>query len=226
MLLYLKGGNRRKDNPDNYRAITLSSVLLKLLERILLTRIELFDDISPPIHSVQGGFKKQQGCLITSFIVKEAIQYAKEKNSKVYACFLDVKKAFDQVWHDGLFYKLYKCGVNKTVLKTIINLYTDMTSCVKTQSHKSEWFPVLQGTRQGGVISPFLYLVYDNDLMWELDASEMGLFVHNINCGSLAVADDKLALSLSKHGMDTLIKYVTCTHLSGDTNYNHQNAWL
>ena len=142
-------------------------VLVKLRERILLTRIELFDDISPHIHSMQGGFKKQQGCLITSFIVKEGIQYTKEKNSKVYACFLDAKKAFDQVWHDGLFYKLYKCGVNRTLLKTIINLYTDMTSCVKTQSHKFEWFPALQSTRQGGVISLFLYLVYDNDLMWE-----------------------------------------------------------
>ena len=101
-----KGGGRRKDNPDNYRAITLSSVVLKLLERILLTRIELFDAIKPPIHPLQGGFKKQQGCLMTSFLVKEAIQFAKEKGSKVYACFLDVRKAFDQVWHDGLFYKL------------------------------------------------------------------------------------------------------------------------
>ena len=62
-----KGGNRRKDNPDNYRAITLSSVLHKLVESILLTCIELFDEISPPIHPLQGGFKKQQGCLMTSF---------------------------------------------------------------------------------------------------------------------------------------------------------------
>ena len=65
------------------------------------------------------------------------------------------------------------------------------------------------------VISPFLYLVYDNDLMWELEASEMGLIVHNINCGSPAVADDKLVLSLSKHGLDTLIK--TC--------YMHSSKW-
>ena len=50
-----KGGNKRKDNPDSYRAITLSSVLLKLLERILLTRIQLFDTVSPPIHAMQGG---------------------------------------------------------------------------------------------------------------------------------------------------------------------------
>ena len=129
IITLFKGGNKRKDNPDNYRAITLSSVVLKLLERILLTRIELFDDIRPPIHSLQGGFKKQQGCLMSSFLVRKAIQYAQEKGSKVYACFLDVKKAFDQVWHDGLFYKLHNCGVNKSVLSVIINLYTDMESC-------------------------------------------------------------------------------------------------
>ena len=90
IITLFKGGNKWKDNPDNYRAMTLSSVVLKLLERILLTRIELFDDIRPPIHSLQGGFKKQQGCLMSSFLVREAIQYAHEKGSKVYACFLDV----------------------------------------------------------------------------------------------------------------------------------------
>ena len=67
----------------------------------------------------------------------------------------------------------------------------------------------------GGVISPFLYLVYDNDLMWELEASEVGLIVHNINCGSPAVADDKLVLSLYKHGLDTLIKIC----------YRHSSKW-
>ena len=215
IITLFKGGNKRKDNPDNYRAITLSSVVLKLLERILLTRIELFDNIRPPIHSLQGGFKKQQGCLMSSFLVREAIQYAQEKGSKVYACFLDVKKAFDQVWHDGLFYKLHNCGVNTSVLSVIINLYTDMESCVKTQYHKSGWFPVRQGTRQGGVLSPFLYLVYDNDLIWELEESKMGMYVHGIYCGSPAVADDKLVLSLSKQGMDRMIKIC----------YNHSGIW-
>ena len=166
-----KGGNKRKDNPDNYRAITLSSVLLKLLERILLTRIELFDTIVPPIHSLQGGFKKQQGCVMTSFLVREALQYAKEKGSKVYACFLDVKKAFDQVWHEGLFYKLFKSGVNKAIVRIINNLYTDMESCVKSQSYKSEWFPVLQGTRQGGSSLSFFcirYLIMISFCSWKI----------------------------------------------------------
>ena len=67
IITLFKGGNKRKDNPDNYRAITLSSVVLKLLERILLTRIELFDDIRPPIHSLQGGSKNNRAALCHHF---------------------------------------------------------------------------------------------------------------------------------------------------------------
>ena len=150
-----KGGNKSRDDPDNYRAITLSSVILKLLERIILTRIELFDTLTPPIHPLQGGFQKNIGCLMSSFLLRESISYAKENGSKLYVCFLDVKKAFDCVWHDGLFYKLYNSGVNKTFCRLVVNMYTDMFSCVRNHGHKSSWFRVLQGTRQGGVISPF-----------------------------------------------------------------------
>ena len=45
---------------------------------------------------------------MTSFLVNESVQYAKEKNSKLYICFLDAKKAFDKVWHDGLLLKFYE----------------------------------------------------------------------------------------------------------------------
>ena len=79
ILTLFKGGNKRKDNPNNYRVITLSSVLLKLLERILLTRIEIFDTIVPPIHSLQGGFKKQQGCVMTSFLSEKHCSMRKKK---------------------------------------------------------------------------------------------------------------------------------------------------
>lgn len=61
IITLFKGGNKRKDDPDSYRAITLSSVILKLLERILLTRIQLFENITQPIHCLQGGFQKKSG---------------------------------------------------------------------------------------------------------------------------------------------------------------------
>ena len=80
-----------------------------------------------------------------------------------------------------------------------------MESCVRTQSQNSEWFPVLQGTREGGVISPFLFLVNTNELLWELDNSGFGMCVLNIKCGSPAVADDMLLMSLSKFGLDQML---------------------
>lgn len=61
IITIFKGGNKRKDNPDNYRAITLSSVLVKVLERILLTRIELFDHIQPPLHPFTGRISETNG---------------------------------------------------------------------------------------------------------------------------------------------------------------------
>ena len=90
---------------------------------------------------------------MTSFLVKEAIQFAKEKGSKVNTCFLDVRKAFDQVWHNGLFYKLYNCGINRTILKVIMNLYTDMESCVKIRRINQHGSLFDRAPDKGGYVS-------------------------------------------------------------------------
>ena len=201
-----KGGRKRKDDPNNYRAITLSSVILKLYERILLHRLEASLHLSEKLDKQQGGFQKQIGCVMTSFCVKEAISFCKENRSKLYACFLDVRKAFDTVWHLGLFYKLSKFSAKGLMLKAIINLYDNMESYVRFKGYTSDSFQVLQGTRQGGVLSPILYLVSIDDLILELKASMEGLIVYNIILGSPTVADDMLLLSLSKSGLSIMMQ--------------------
>ena len=105
-----KGGSKRKNNPDSYRAITLTSCVLKLYERILLKRLLM--SAQKPFHPLQGGFQKGMGCTMTSFLVNESVQYAKETNSKLYLCFFGCKKAFDKVWHDGLLLKFYERGID------------------------------------------------------------------------------------------------------------------
>ena len=154
---------------------------------------------------MQGGFQKNIGCLMTSFLFRESIVYAKENGSKFYVCFLDVKKAFDCVWHDGLFYKLYQSGINKVFCKLIINMYTDMHSCVSGRGFKSDWFHVRQGTRQSSVISPFLYLLFINELTYELKKAGLGFFVYGICCGFPTVADDMLVGSFSKYALQKML---------------------
>ena len=59
--------------------------------------------------------------------------------------------------------------------------------------------------RQDGVISPFLFLINTNELLWELDSSGLGICVLNIKCGSPAVADDVLLMSFSKFGSKQML---------------------
>ncbi|MCG7879141.1 MAG: reverse transcriptase domain-containing protein [Candidatus Thiodiazotropha endolucinida] len=95
-----KGGKKSKTDPDNYRAVTLSSCILKLFERLLLHRAE--SALSIPLNSMQGGFRATLGCNMSSLMLRECVSFAKENHSKLFACFLDVQKAFDSVWHNGL----------------------------------------------------------------------------------------------------------------------------
>ena len=133
---------------------------------------------------------------MASFLLRETVNFADENGSLLYVCFLDVRKAFDCVWHE-----LYNIGIDKAIFKILQNLYKGMTSRVKFHGCKSEWFPIQQGTRQGGVISPFLFLVYFNDLLYELERSGLGICVSNLSLSSPTVADDMLVASLSRSGL-------------------------
>ena len=198
-----KGGRKSKTDPNNYRAITLSSVILKLFERLLLERVE--KNITKPLNWLQGGFRANIGCNMTSVMLRECILYARENGSKLYVCYLDVQKAFDRVWHSGLFLKLFEMGIQRQLLRIIIELHSGMKSCVLYKGHKSNWFEILQGTRQGGVLSPLMYLCFVNDLLIELTSCKFGLSIFGKNMCSPTVADDMLLSSLSKKGLDELM---------------------
>ena len=107
------------------------------------------------LNAQQGGFQDNLGCIITSFIVRESMFYAKENNSAVYVCFLDGKQAFDRVWHCGLFYKSGE-KVDGTSLSAFMEMYSNMTSVVRNRGHSSAPIPILQGTRQGGDVRSVL----------------------------------------------------------------------
>ena len=89
IITIFKGGNKRKDDLNSYRAITLTSALLTLYERVLHTR--LVNSVSQALNPIQGGFQKHMSCNMISFLLQESVHYAKENNSKSYVCLLDVK---------------------------------------------------------------------------------------------------------------------------------------
>jgi hypothetical protein len=99
-------------NKDHYRGITLLNVIGKIFERLVLQRwLPVFETWGVP-NPLQFAYQKNNSCINASFVLQEAVAHNVERGSKVYCCFLDSAKAFDTVWIDGLFFKLYNNGMN------------------------------------------------------------------------------------------------------------------
>ena len=89
-----------------------------------------------------------------------------ERGSKVFSCFLDVLKAFDTVWIDGLLNKLFtELGVGGRMWLAIKDLYTGVKAQVLYSGSLSRQFSVSQGAGQGRILAPFMYKVYINALL-------------------------------------------------------------
>ncbi len=134
----LKGKHLDVSNPGNYRGISISSTFSKLFELIILDLISPI--LTPILHPLQGGFRKGYSTSNTSFIVQEAILSCRELKLKCYSGFLDARKAFDTVWHSGLFVKLYKLGIVGNIWWVLYYWYNHISSSVKWNNTLSTSF--------------------------------------------------------------------------------------
>ena len=113
ILPLFKGKGPKANNKDNYRGITLFPTLCKIYEMILLNRLEKFAIDKDYFSELQFGFREGVGCIEASFTILVTINHMLEWGSKVFSGFLDVRKAFDTVWIDGLLFKLFSELVSK-----------------------------------------------------------------------------------------------------------------
>lgn len=103
---------------------------------------------------------------------------------------MDIRKAFDTVWHKGLLHKLKLLGIESQYLNLIANAYQNIKSVVSVNTFQSSPFTIQRGIRQGGVLSSLFYLVFINDLVEELDKSNLGVSICDIKAGNPTLVDD------------------------------------
>ncbi len=108
----------------------------------------------------------------------------------MHVCSLDLRKAFDNVWIDGLLYRLYEIEIDAKLWRLIRELYSGAQCCVKTGSEMSNWFTIGQGVHQGAPMSMLLFQIFFNPLIKELRNLKIGAKILNIDVPCTAFADD------------------------------------
>lgn len=161
---FIPKANKPPKNPLNYRPISLLEVPGKLLEKIILSRLDSYLTENSTINNRQHGFRPKRG---TQTAITTAYELASQALAQKHQCYIilrDVAKAFDKVWHTGLKYKILQLGLPNTMEKILSTFLDNRTAKIKIGKDTSNNINLKSGVPQGSVLSPSLYTLYTNDM--------------------------------------------------------------
>lgn len=188
--LYKKG---KFWDPRNYRPITLASVWPKNLGSMIAERLLNWAEEMNLLSDEQFGFRKKRSTVQALLALHSIVASRKRQNKNTVAGFLDVSKAYDQVFRSGLLVKLYKKGLRGKFFSLIGKSLSNMKRRMKGGSPQEEElsnFSPEEGVAQGAPESPVLYNLFMDDLIRELKSKGFGVFYRGKKVPGLWFADD------------------------------------
>ena len=189
---------------SNYRGIALTSLVAKVINRMLLNRIRPV--IDPELRGNQSGFRPGRSTTTQVLALRRIIEGVKKKNLPAIITFIDFSKAFDSIGHESMFKILKAYGIPPHILGAIKATYNTLRAKVVSPDGDTEYFNILAGVMQGDTLAPFLFvIVLDYALRMAIDGKEdeLGLTLHKrrssripaVSICDLDFADDIALLS-------------------------------
>jgi len=181
-----KTKNGNMSDTSNYRLVAVATVLSKLLEHFILSHISPLLDTTDN----QFGFKAGRSTDQCTFSLKQTASNFVIHGSSVHAVFFDASKAFDRVLHMKLFGTLIQRKAPMSFVRLLKHWYKEQKMQIKWGKQFSEAFHVSNGVRQGGVLSPYLFAVYLDDLSTEINNIKAGCYIGEVLLNHLIFADN------------------------------------
>lgn len=208
-----KADSKNPNDPLSYRGITLLSVPYKVYADVLNQRLSRWLETNDVLVEEQNGFRKKRSCLEHIYSLFNVVNTRKLKRSSTYVCFIDIKKAFDAINRECLWFKLMQLGLHGNILNAITSLYDDVQCALKVNDLISPWFPVKNGLKQGCKISPTLFSIYINDLAKEINELQIGVNIDETCLSILLYADDIALIAPDEVSLQLMLNTVNdwCT---------------
>ena len=201
-----KGGN--KNNPSDYRGITLLSIISKLCETIFCNRlVEVVDKFNLDSNN-QGGFKRKRSTIDQASVVLFTIQKRQQQKLPTYCAFIDLQKAYDRVTTYGILKRIWDLGINGKFFNLLRNWYQNNKAAVLVENNQTEFFETKIGLKQGSVLSPILFDLFISTLPKEMKELNLGISIDNCWVGMELFADDIAILANSEEELQQMLKVV------------------
>ena len=195
---------------NNYRPISLSNVISKVFEAIIVEKCKDY----LIVNDNQFAFKDKLSTEMCVYTLKQILFEYKNRNTPIFSCFLDIKKAYDRINNDKLISILKKRNIPDFILRIFKYWFYYQKFFIRWQGVLSLPFFNTCGLRQGSKLSPLLFNVYINILSNELNKLKIGCVMGGVVINHLCYADDTALFTPSAKSLQLLIK--TCEKIGNE----------
>ena len=220
----LKSSLKDPADTGSYRAIAGSSLVLKLFDKVVLL---LWGHLLTT-DSLQFGYKVHTSTTQCSWLVTEVASHFLRQKTCPIITLLDCTKAFDTCQFSTLFQRLLDRGMPAIVVRVIVRAYENQYAWVKWGGSRSSTFSIVNGTRQGSILSPALFAVYVDDLLVELRRLGVGCRVAGVFMGAMGFCDDIVLIAPTRDSMqlmlDTCQRFAMRYNLQFSTDLNPEKS--
>jgi len=201
--IYKKGN---KDEVNNYRPVSLTCIICKILESIIRDSIMEHFTANKLFTNRQFGFLKGRSTVTQLLQILDEWTEALETGGRIDVIYTDFEKAFDKVPHKRLLSKLRSYRIDNSIVEWIKSFLTDRKQRVRVNGEFSCWAEVLSGIPQGSILGPLLFIIFINDLV-DICTDNIKMFLFADDAKMYCHVRDIVDKDKLQSGIDKFVKW-------------------